>query len=117
MRGYDAEPLSYDIRNYTASGWGPTMRHDFRENKGETLTMARISPDAKTLFVARGTVVAGTGEQMSGCTQGVLFMVKDSKDFFHKQCNVGNHVPMVMADCFDEIVELGHLLGLNVVTA
>ena len=54
---------------------------------------------------------------MSGCTQGVLFRVKDSKDFFHKQCNVGNHVPMVMADCFDEIVELGHLLGLNVVTA
>lgn len=81
------------------------------------LTMARISPDADTLFVARGTVVAGTGETMSGCTQGVLFSVKDSKDFFRKQCNVGNHVPMVMADCFDEIVELGKLLGLNVVTA
>ena len=81
------------------------------------LTMARISPDADTLFVARGTVVAGTGETMSGCTQGVLFSVKDSKDFFQKQCNVGNHVPMVMADCFDEIVELGKLLGLNVVTA
>lgn len=117
MHGYDAPPLSYDIRNYTASGWGPTMRHDFRENKGQVLTMARVSPDAKTLFVARGTVVAGTGEQMSGCTQGVLFSVNDRKDFFQKQCNVGNHVPMVMADCFDQLVELGHLLGLNVVTA
>lgn len=117
MHGYDKPALNYDIRNYTASGWGPTMRHDFRQEKGQVLTMARISPDADTLFVARGTVVAGTGETMSGCTQGVLFSVKDSKDFFQKQCNVGNHVPMVMADCFDEIVELGKLLGLNVVTA
>ena len=117
MRGYDSEPLSYDIRNYTASGWGPTMRHDFRQDKGQVLTMARISPDAKTLFVARGNVIAGTGESMSGCTQGVLFSVKDSKDFFKKQCNVGNHVPMVMADCFDDMVELGELLGLNVITA
>ena len=117
MRGYDAEPLNYEIRNYTASGWGPTMRHDFRKEKGQILTMARVSPDAKTLFVARGTVVAGTGETMSGCTQGVLFTVKDSRDFFKKQCNVGNHVPMVMADCFDQIVELGELLGLHVVTA
>lgn len=117
MKGYDAEPLSYDIRNYTGSGWGPTMRHDFREDKGQVLTMARISPDAKTLFVARGTVVAGTGETMSGCTQGVLFSVKDSKDFFKKQCNVGNHVPMVFGDVFDEIVGLGEMLGLNVITA
>lgn len=117
MHGFDKKPLNYDIRNYTASGWGPTFRHDFRQEKGQTLTMARISPDVKTLFVARGTVIAGTGETMSGCTQGVLFSVKDSKDFFKKQCDVGNHVPMVMADCFDQIVELGKLLGLNVVTA
>lgn len=117
MKGYDAEPLRYDIRNYTGSGWGPTMRHDFREDKGQALTMARISPDAKTLFVARGTVVAGTGETMSGCTQGVLFSVKDSKDFFQKQCNVGNHIPMVFGDCFEQMVQLGALLGLNVVTA
>jgi len=117
MRGYDAQPLEYDIRNYTGSGWGVTFRHDFRLDKGQPLTMARISPDAKTLFVARGTVVAGTGEQMSGCTQGVLFSVADSKDFFHKQCNVGNHVPMVFGDCFDQIVALGKLLGLNVLTA
>lgn len=117
MRGYDAQPMEYDIRNYTGSGWGVTFRHDFWLDKGQVLTMARISPDAKTLFVARGTVVAGTGELMSGCTQGVLFSVADSKDFFHKQCNVGNHVPMVFGDCFDQIVALGKLLGLNVITA
>ncbi len=117
MKGYEAEALTYDIRNYTGSGWGVTLRHDFRLDAGQPLTMARISPDAKTLFVARGTVVAGTGECMSGCTQGVLFTVADSKDFFHKQCNVGNHVPMVFGDCFDKIVALGKLLGLNVITA
>lgn len=116
MPGYDAEPMKYDIRNYTGSGWGPTVRHDFRENKGQVLTMARISPDAKTLFVARGHVIAGTGENMGGCTQGVLFTVSDSNEFFHKQCQVGNHVPMVFGDYLDEIVELGHLLGLNVLT-
>ena len=117
MRGYDAEPFDYNISNYTASGWGPTVRHDFRKDKGQVLTMARISPDCKTLFVARGAIVAGTGESMSGCTQGVLFRVKDSKDFFEKQCNVGNHVPMVFGDVFDQIVALGKLLGLNVLTA
>lgn len=117
MVGFDAEPLSYSIANYTGSGWGVTLRHDFRENAGQKLTMARISPDAKTLFVARGTIVSSVGESMTGCTQGVLFSVEDGADFFHKQCNVGNHVPMVFGDCFEQIVELGKLFGLNIVTA
>ncbi len=117
MPGYDAPPLDYDIRNFTGSGWGATVRHDFSKNKGQILTMARISPDAKVLFVGRGRVVASTGETMGGCTQSVLFTVQDSTDFFHKQCRVGNHVPMVFGDCFDQIVALGKLLGLEVITA
>lgn len=117
MKGYEEEALEYSISNYTGSGWGPTVRHNFRQDAGQVLTMARISPDAKKLFVANGTVVASTGENMSGCTMGVIFRVKDSADFFHKQCDVGNHVPMVFGDYLDEIVELGKLLGLEVVIA
>lgn len=117
MPGYGAEPLDYDIRNYTGSGWGVTFRHDFRKNKGQVLTMARFSPDAKTLFAARGHIIAGTGERMGGCTQGILFGVADRKDFYHKQCNIGNHIPMVFGDCLEQIAALGELMGLNVVTA
>ena len=48
---------------------------------------------------------------------GVFFTVKDSKDFFRKQAAVGNHMPLIYGDFEDQIIELGELLGLEIVQA
>lgn len=117
MRGFGAEPMAYAIHPYTGSEWGATFRHAFQEDKGQVITLARVSPDGKDLFVAKGTVVDGIGEGLNGCTQGIAFTVKDKYDFYKKQQNFGNHCPIVFGDCFDQMVALGRLLGLHVVTA
>ena len=51
------------------------------------------------------------------CSEGVFFRVKDGNDFFQKQLEVGNHVPLVYGDCFDQVCALGKHLGLQVITA
>ncbi|MGN1001685.1 MAG: hypothetical protein ACI4PC_02860 [Oscillospiraceae bacterium] len=117
MKGYDAPQMEYAIHPYTGSQWGGTFRYDFAQDAGQVLTMARISPDGKSIFVARGRIVGSIGHDLNGCTQGVLFTVENSRDFYTKQCDFGNHVPLVYGDVFDRVVALGKLLGLNVVTA
>jgi len=117
MKGFDAEPMEYAIHPYTDSEWGVTFRYDFAQDAGQIITMARISPDGKSLFVARGKVVGSIGHDLNSCTQGILFHVADLKDFFDKQCDFGNHLPLVYGDCFDQVVALGKLLNLHVVTA
>ena len=79
--------------------------------------MARIDPSCSKLFVARGEIVGGVGYGDYGCSEGVFFKVKDGNDFFQKQLDFGNHVPLVYGDCFDKVCELGHYLGMEVITA
>ncbi len=117
MDGYDKEPSAYRISPFTASGWGATFRRNFYDDKGKTITMARFSPDGKSIFVARGKIQGAVGYNSSGCTTGVIFSVKDRIDFHRKQCLFGNHIPLVYGDVFDEVVELGNQLGLKVITA
>lgn len=117
MNGYDADQMDYAIHPYTGSRWGVTFRHDFKQEYGQPITLARIAPDGKSIFVARGTIVASIGEELEGCTQGVAFTVKDKYDFYNKQQDFGNHCPIVFGDYFDQVVALGKLLGIDVVTA
>ena len=74
------------------------------ENKGKENTL-------ETLHIAlnaakeRGTTLVVA----SNAGDTLIELIKMQEEF-------GTNVPMVMVDCFDEIVELGKLLGLNVVT-
>lgn len=117
MHGYDAKKMEYAIHPYTGSEWGVTFRHDFVQEKGQPITLARVAPDGKSIMVVRGTVVCGIGETLNGCTQGLAFTVKDKYDFYKKQQDFGNHFPIVFGDYFDQVVALGELLGIDVVTA
>jgi hypothetical protein len=117
LTGYSAKNAPYAIRSFTHSGWGATVRYDFNQDKGQTVTMCRIDPTCKILFVARGTIVGGTGYNDVNCSEGVFFQVKNSRDFFEKQSLVGHHVPLVYGDYLDQIVKLGNILGLEVITA
>lgn len=117
MRGYDAPEMEYAIHPYTGSRWGATFRHDFALDEGQPITLARISPDGGSIFVASGKVAGSIGHDLDGCTQGIFFTVDHPEDFYEKQCNFGNHLPIVFGNYYDQVVALGKLLGLQVVTA
>ena len=117
IHGFDKPATQYGIAPFTGSGWGVTLRYDFNQDIGQTVTMCRVDPSCSRLFVARGKVVAGRGQDDYGCSLGVFLRVKDGNDFFKKQMMVGNHVPLVYGDCFDKVCELGRQLGLEVITA
>ena len=92
-------------------------RVDFNADKGQVVTMCRIDPACRKLFVAKGEIVGGVGFGDYSCSEGVFFRVADGNDFFQKQLEVGNHVPLVYGDCFDQVCALGRHLGLEVITA
>ena len=117
LSGFDAAASPYRISPFTGSGWGATLRRDFALDKGQVITVARFSPDGKSLFAARGTIVGCVGYHSSGCTTGVVYSVADRKDFFQKQCEFGNHTPLVYGDYVADLVELGRMMGLRVITA
>lgn len=117
LHGYDGPQAPYDIRPYTGSGWGVTIRTDFNLDVGQQVTFCRIDPSCSKIFAARGVVVAGRGQDDNGCSLGMFIRVKDAKDFFYKQLFIGNHVPIVYGDYFDRICAFGRDAGLEVITA
>lgn len=115
--GYEAENQPYAIRSFAHSGFGATIRYDFNRDAGQVITMTRIDPTCKKLFVAKGIVVGGIGYGDQNCSEGVFFQVKDSKDFYKKQAAIGNHVPLVYGDYVEQVKALGELVGLEVIEA
>ena len=115
--GFDAPIRPYAIREFAHSGWGATLRYDFAADAGETITMCRIDPTCEKLFVAKGTIVDSMGYNDTNCSMGVFFQVKDSKDFYKKQAAIGNHMPLIYGDFEEQVIELGELLGLEIVNA
>ena len=117
LRGYDKDNAPYAIRSFTHSNWGATIRYDFANDAGQVITMCNFDPSCKKLFVARGKIVGGIGYTDINCSEGVLFEVDDSRQFFKKMSLVGNHIPLVYGDYVDQITELAEVIGLEVLTA
>ena len=114
---FDEEFRPYAIREFARSGFGATFRYKFEEDAGQTITMCRIDPTCEKLFVAKGTILTSMGYTQTNCSMGVFFQVKDSKDFFQKQAAIGNHMPLIYGDFEEQIIQLGELLGLEIVNA
>ncbi|MGD9157792.1 MAG: hypothetical protein PVG39_05265 [Desulfobacteraceae bacterium] len=117
LKGFDSEPAPYGIQSFAHSGWGATIRYDFAKDKGQKITMCRFDPTCTKLFVARGTIVSGIGYRDRNCSEGAIFQVNDSKDFFEKISIVGNHNPLVYGDYYDKVVKLGKMLKFDVITS
>ncbi len=117
LKGFDKPAESYGIQPFAFSGFGATLRYDFSKDYGQTITMMRFAPDCKKMFVAKGTIKGGGGFSEQNCTLSVIFQVENQKDFFNKQINFGNHIPLVYGDYTKELVMLGEALGLEVITA
>ncbi len=93
------------------------MRYDFTQDKGQKITVCRLSPDCKKIFVGAGEIVGGGDYDVDNCNCYVVYRVKDQDDFYEKQCEVGNHVPLVYGDYTKELKLLGKALGLEVLEA
>ncbi len=117
FKGFKSENSSYAIRSFARSGFGATIRYDFKQDVGQVVTLLRVDPTCSKLFVAKGTVVGGLGYKDTNCSEGVFVAIKNHEDFFEKQSYFGNHVPLAYGDYVREIKELGKLLNMEVVEA
>lgn len=119
MKGFDEEGAKFAIRPFAYSGFGVTMRRDFDADAKEdqTITMCRFSPNCDKLFISKAKLTGGFGYDMDNCTHGALFQVNDTRTFYKGQIQVGNHIPFVYGDYYDEMAALGESLGLEVIYA
>jgi L-fucose isomerase-like protein len=117
MNGIDGPYDKYSLKSFTLSGWGATVRHDFSGDVGKEITLVRFHPNGKKMLAAKGTIVAGAGENTIGCSTGIYYTVKDSKDLFKKMLDFGHHYTWVYGDYIENLKELGDALNLEIVTA
>ena len=108
----------YSLRHFAEEQeFAAVYRYDFNRDKGKTITAARFSPDGSKLVVTKGTIVCGNGFHKHSCNTAIVFAVKDQKDLFEKQMQVGNHFVTVYGDYTKELEGLGKALGIEVLTS
>ena len=119
LHGYKEESKAeYSLAPFANDqGFGATIRYDFTQDAGQEITLLRISPDAKKLFAAKGTILAGSGAERTNCDEGFFMKIANQEDFFYKHINFGNHLVVTYGDYIKELQLLGESLGLEVVTA
>lgn len=117
LHGIDSPSSAYSIQPFAYTGWGATIRNDFREDRGQVITMCRLSPDCKRLLVAKGTIMGGAYKEIPNCTHTVVFQVKDNKDFHDKQLDFGTHMPLAYGDYTEVLKLFAKSVGLEVVEA
>ena len=66
------------------------------------------------MLVIKGEIVGGTGYDRYGCPEGIYFKVQDRDGLFHAQLEFGCHMPLVYGDYADQLVELGAMMGVEV---
>lgn len=109
---------SYALRHFAYDQkFGAIIRHDFNEDIGKTITIARFSADGKRLFIGRGEVTGGAGYRVDNCNNPVVFRVKNQRDFFEKQAKCGMHLSMVFGDYTKELIALAKMLDIEPVVS
>ena len=117
FQGFDAENAPYAIRSFARSGFGATIRYDFKQDIGQVVTLMRIDPTCSKFFVAKGEIIGGIGYKDTNCSEGAIVKIKDHADFYNKQSYFGNHVPLVYGDYVDQIKALAAELDMEVMEA
>lgn len=108
---YSLRYFAYDQK------FGAVFRYDFRQDKGQTITLCRFSPDCTKLLVAKGTIVGGGGYDRDNCNTAVAYKVADRRDMWKKQSMVGNHVCLVYGDYVQELCDLAESMNVEVLLA
>ncbi|MFZ5832737.1 MAG: hypothetical protein ACOY3P_21835 [Planctomycetota bacterium] len=118
MNGFDQPDLPYQLGRFVSKGWGTKFVVDFMNNEEKTVTVARVSPDARRLLVLRGELAgaSGWGEDLIGCSVEALIKPPQGRldEFLRKRLDYGNHLQWVYGDCADAMRQVGEMLGLEV---
>lgn len=138
MKGYD-QTLDYDIANFTVEGWGASMRYDFTQDLGETITLLRFDPSGTKMMAIKGVICKGDkyssvteqamhaaaqGEIASdngnhlkpGCTMMVKYKVQNGKRLYDIEKDYGHHFALVFGDHIQELKDLAKVMHLGIDT-
>ncbi len=116
MKGLDQPDSPYEIRYFTAEGWGTTIRYKFEEDKGQVVTLSRANPVVKNrLLLTKATIVGGGGFDSTGCSLRVHLELPNAKEFFYKQADFGQHLTMVYGDYTKDLRQVADLMGFETV--
>jgi len=114
MNGFSTLNTSYDIRSFAQSGFGATLRHDFKQYSGTTCTVARFDPSGMKILVSKGDVITGIGNEGFGCEQSVTIKLNNCYEFWRASQNYGHHFSLVYGDYTQEIRDLGDMMKFEV---
>jgi L-fucose isomerase-like protein len=113
MLGIDESPSPYEIRSFTVSGFGATLRHDFSKHIGEKTTVGRFDLTGNSMMISSGEITGGTNEGC-GCAQNVVMKIPNGRAFWKAQQNYGSHLTFVYGDYTRQIEDLGELMNFEV---
>jgi L-fucose isomerase-like protein len=113
MHGFDQPDDYYEIKSFTESGFGATLRYDYEQQKGQQVTLARFDPAGKKLLILPGEISGGGGLDGYGCSQKVSIKVRDCKETVRIMHDFGHHLAMVYDDWTDPIRDLAVLAGFE----
>jgi L-fucose isomerase-like protein len=114
MNGFDNPDTSYDIHSFAESGFGVTLRHDFKKNIGSECTVARFDPSGMKVLVTKGDIKTGIGNEGFGCEQSVTLGISDCYEFWRSSQNYGHHFSLVYGDYTRQIRDLGEMMDFEV---
>lgn len=114
LHGINGKCSDYSLRHFAFDKqFGGVLRYRFADDKGQVITMCKLSPDCKKMFIGKGTIVSGGGYDKNNCNGYVIYRVENQKKFYQAHAYVGNHLPLVYGDCVEEMRMLAEALGLE----
>ena len=117
MKGLAGRDYPYQIKSFTFSGWGATLRYDFARDVGDVVTLVRFDPTGSKVLAVRGEIVGCEGVTKEGCSLRAHVRVNDLRDFYVKSLDFGHHMAMAYGDYLAQVKELGKMMGFGVVEA
>lgn len=114
MKGFGEQADYFEIRSFTESGFGATLRYDYQSHCGQKVTLARFDPSGKKILLIPGEIAAGGGMEGYGCAQTVSLAVKDAREAMRAMHDYGHHLSMVYGDCTGQVRDLATLMGFGV---
>lgn len=114
--GIDGPVDKFAIRHFAYDQkFGAVFHHDFNEDIGRKVTLARFSGDCERLLIVKGEIVKGYGYDLQNCNGGFIFRVSDGKKLYKEQARTGLMLPMVFGDISYELEKLAEVMGLEAV--
>lgn len=114
MNGLESQNTPYDIRSFAESGFGATLRHDFKLYTGTPCTVARFDPSGMKILVTKGDVITGIGNEGFGCEQSLTVRIPNCYELWRSSQNYGHHFSMLYGDYTREIRDLGDIMNYDV---